>query len=166
MEEEEEAPDRLVTHVNNILDSIFRNVKVYINKQQIYNSNGLYSHNFYNFNIFKAAICEYEGVLDCEGYDHEEFFGEIMEALLSEPSFTRRMKNLSRPNGFTLYGQLGVDFFSISELLYPNLRVRLRLIGAKPNFYIFSDNPNFSRGIVDCSLYTRRFALKNDYHKK
>ena len=28
------------------------------------------------------------------------------------------------------------------------------------------DNPNVSLGIVDCSLYTRRIALKDDYHKK
>ena len=76
------------------------------------------------------------------------------------------MKMLSRPDGFMLYGNLGVDFFSISELLYPNMEVRLRLIRARPIFYIFSDNPNISHGIVDCSLYTRRFALENDYHKK
>ena len=31
---------------------------------------------------------------------------------------------------------------------------------------MFSDNPNVSLGIVDCSLYTRRIALKDDYHKK
>ena len=31
---------------------------------------------------------------------------------------------------------------------------------------MFSDNPNFSLGIVDCSLYTHRIALKDDYHKK
>ena len=29
-----------------------------------------------------------------------------------------------------------------------------------------SDNRNVSLGIVDCSLYTRRIALKDDYHKK
>ena len=29
-----------------------------------------------------------------------------------------------------------------------------------------SDNPNVSLTIVDCSVYTRRIALKNDYHKK
>ena len=28
------------------------------------------------------------------------------------------------------------------------------------------DNPNVSLGIVDCSLYTRRIAVKDDYHKK
>ena len=31
---------------------------------------------------------------------------------------------------------------------------------------MINDNPNVSLGIVDCSLYTRRIALKDDYHKK
>ena len=65
-----------------------------------------------------------------------------------------------------LYGKLGVDLFSTSELFYPNMKVRLRLIRARPNFYMISDNPNSSLGFVDCSFYTRRFALKDDYHKK
>ena len=46
------------------------------------------------------------------------------------------------------------------------MKVRLRLIRARPNFYMISDNPNVSLGIVDCSLYTRSIALKDDYHKK
>ena len=104
-------------------------------------------------------------VLHCEGYDYEDFPDEIMEVPLSEPFFTRRMKMLSRPDGFMLYGKLGFDFFCTSELLYPNMKVRLRLIRAKPNLYMISDNPNVSLGIVDCSLYTR-IALKDDYLKK
>ena len=31
---------------------------------------------------------------------------------------------------------------------------------------MISDNPNVSLGLVDCSLYTRRIALKDDYHNK
>ena len=73
---------------------------------------------------------------------------------------------LSRRDGFMLYVKLGVDFFSTSELLYPNMNVRLRLIRARANFYMISDNPNNSLGNVDCPLYTRRIALKDDYHKK
>ena len=65
-----------------------------------------------------------------------------------------------------LYGKLGTDFFSTSELLYPNMKIRLRLIRARPNFYMISDNPNVSLGTVDCSVYTRRIALKDDYRKK
>ena len=90
----------------------------------------------------------------------------ILETPLPDPFFTRRMKLLSRPESFMLYGKLGIDFFSTSELLYPNMKIRLRLIRARPNFYMISDNPNVSLGIVDCSLYTRRIALKDDYHKK
>ena len=168
-EEEEtavEEPVPLVTHVNNILHSIFSNVEVYINNQQIYNSNGLYAYKSYISNNFKGAISEYKGVLHCEGYDYEEFPVETMEAPLSEPFFTRRMKKLSRPDGFMLYGKLGVDFFSTSELLCPDMKVRLRLIRARPDFYMISDNPNVSLGIVDCSLYTRSIALTDDYHKK
>ena len=46
------------------------------------------------------------------------------------------------------------------------MKIRLRLIRARPNFHMISDNPNVSLGIVICSLYTRRIALKDEYHKK
>ena len=73
------------------------------------------------------------------------------------------MKMFSRPDGFMFYGKLGVDFFSTSELLYP---IKLRLIRPGPNFYLISDNPNLSIGIAAWSLYTRHFALKDEYHEK
>ena len=46
------------------------------------------------------------------------------------------------------------------------MKIRLPLIRARTNFCMISDNPNVSLGIVDCSLQTRRFALKDDYHMK
>ena len=46
------------------------------------------------------------------------------------------------------------------------MKIRLRLIRARPSLYMISDNPNVSLGIVDCSLYTRRIAIKDDCHKK
>ena len=146
---EEDSPVPLVTHVNNILHSIFSKVEVYIN-QQIYNSNGLYADKSYNSNNFKGAISEYKGVLHCEGYDFEEFPGEIMEAPLSEPFFTRRIKMHKRPDGFILYGKLRVDFFSTSQLFYLNMKIKLRPIGASLKFYMIIDNPNVSLGLVDC----------------
>ena len=164
-DDEEEEEVARVTYVNNIMHSIFSNVEVYINNQQIYNSKGLYAHKSYISNNFKTVISEYKGVLHCEGYDYEQDPEDISNPLL-DPFFTRRMKLLSRPDGFMLYENLGIDFFSTSELLYPNTKIRLRLIRARPNFYMISDNPNVSTGIVDCSLYTRRIALKDDYHKK
>ena len=164
-DDEEEDEVARVNYVNNIMRSIFSNVEVYINNQQIYNSNGLYAHKSYISNNVKAAISEYKGVLHCQGYDYEQD-PEVITNPLPDPFFTRRVKLLSRPDGFMLYGKLGTDFFSISELLYPNKKNKLRLIRARPNFYMISDNPNVSFRIVVCSLYTRRIALKDGYHKK
>ena len=126
----------------------------------------MYAHKSYISNNFKGVISEYKGILHCDGYDYEEFPDAVMEAPLSEHVSTRRMKMLSRPDGFMLYGRLGVDFFSTSKLLYPNMTIRLRLIRVRPNFYMISDNPNVSFRIVDFSPYTRRIALKDDYHEK
>ena len=76
------------------------------------------------------------------------------------------MKLLSRPDGFMLYGKLKIDFFSTSELLYPIIKTTMRQIRSTPSFYLISDHPNVSFGIMDCSLWTRLFALKGDYHRK
>ena len=89
-----------------------------------------------------------------------------MEVPLSETFFTRRLRMLTSPDCFMLYGKVGVDSFSTSDLLYPRIKVKLRLIRARPNFCRISDNLNVSLGIVDCLLYTCHFALKHDYGKK
>ena len=122
-------------------------------------------HTSYISNNLKAAISEYKGVLHCQGYDYEQDPEDISNPL-SDPFFTRRKKLLSRAEGFMLYGKLGINFFSTSELLYPNMKIRLQLFRASSNFYMISDNPNVGLGNVDCSLYTHRIALKDDYHKK
>ena len=61
-----------VTYANNIMHSLSSNVEVYINNQQIYNSNGLLAHKSYISSNFRAAISEYKGVLHLEGYDFEQ----------------------------------------------------------------------------------------------
>ena len=38
---------------------------------------------------------------------------------------------LIRPDGFLLFGKMGADFFSVSDLLYPK-KDKLQLIRARP----------------------------------
>ena len=64
---EEDAPVPLVTHVNNILHSIFSNVEVYINNQQIYNSNGLHAHTSYNFQQLQGSHLRIQGSFALRG---------------------------------------------------------------------------------------------------
>ena len=143
------------------MQPIFSNVGVYINNQQICTYNGLYAL----FEQLWGSHLWIQGILHCESYEYEHDPEDISNPL-PDPFSTRRMKLLSRPDGFMLYGKLGINFFATSQLLYPNMKIRLRLFRARPNFYVISDNPNVSLGIVDCSLYNRRIALKDDYHKK
>ena len=102
-----------ITHVNNILHSIFAHAEVYINNHQICNSNGLYAHKPHVSNNFKSALSDYKAVLHCERNDYEQDPGNLLES----PFFTRRRKLYSRPDGFMLYGKLGIDFLTTSELL-------------------------------------------------
>ena len=83
-DEEEQEEVARVTYVNNIMHSIISIVEVYINNQQIYNSNGFYAHKSYISNNFKAAISEYKGVLHCESYDYEQDPEDISNPL-SDP---------------------------------------------------------------------------------
>ena len=96
----------------------------------------------------------------------KNFLTKLWKRLCLNFFFTRRMNTLSRHDGLMWYGNLGVDFSSTSDLLYPNMKFTLRLIRARPIFCMISDNPNVSLGIVDCSLYARRIGLKDGYHKK
>ena len=159
IEEDEGVPH--FTHATNILLSIFSNAELYINNHKIYNWNGLYAHKSHISNKFKSTLSEYKGVLPCEGLDYKK----RPENLVEGSFFTTRIKMYSRPEDLMLYGKQGIYFLTTSELLYPNMKVRIRLIRARPIFCMVSENPNVSLGIVDCSLYFRRVMLKEDYHK-
>ena len=76
-----------------------------------------------------------KGVLHCEVYDYEQDPEDISNPL-PDPFLTRRMKLLSGPDVFMLYGKMVIDLFSTSELLYPNMKIRLRLILARPNLFL------------------------------
>ena len=68
----------------------------------------------------------------------------------------------SGPDSFMLYGKLGIDFFTTLDLLYPNMKVPIRLFRVRPTFYMISQDPNGTLAIVECSRYTRGVMLKKD----
>ena len=140
--------------------------EINVNIHQMNKLNRLYAHQSHKSNNVIGAISPVKGLLLWEVYGYEECPDKMMDALLSEPPF--REENGTNPQiyGFKLYGKLGVDFFSSSELLFSNIKVRVRIIRARPNFYMNNDNPSISVRTVDCSLYTRHIALKDYYHKE
>ena len=94
-------------------------MEVYINNQQTFSSNGLYAHKSYISIKLKAAISQYKEVLLCGDYDYEEDREDITNPQ-TDPFFTRRFKLLTRPDGFMLYGKLGLIF---SQLLNCSIQI-------------------------------------------
>ena len=52
-----------LTHVNNLLHPLISNCEVYLNNQQVYNSNGLYGHEALISNELNASTRNNEGIL-------------------------------------------------------------------------------------------------------
>ena len=101
-----------------------------------------------------------KGILACHGYSLEEY----PDAFDMHP-FTYRANFLGAELAFSLYGRLAIDLFTCEKLLLPKTKVRIKLIRARPNFYMLSDNPNVSLKIVDCSLFTRTILVAEPNHQ-
>ena len=72
LEENEGVPH--ITHVNNILHSIFSNAELYNKNHQIYRSNGPYAHKTQISNTFKSTLTDYKKDLHCQESPRRSFF--------------------------------------------------------------------------------------------
>ena len=101
-----------------------------------------------------------EGILARHGYELEKEPSDFEES-----SFIDREEELLLKNGTTYYGKLPIDLFQCEKLLLPNTKIRLKLIRARPSFYIISYNPHVSLKVPDCSFFTRRVVVNEVYHQ-
>ena len=150
----DEEPQTYLTYVSNLLHSLFSNFEVYFNNTMVYNANGLYPHKAQISNKFNSSAVSNKGILACHGYSFEEY----PEAFDMYP-FTDRANSLRSETTFSLYGRLAIDLFTCEKLLLAKTKVQIKLIRARPKFYMLSDNPNVKLKLVDCSLFTRRILV-------
>lgn len=145
--------------VNNFMHSLFSNCEVYLNNQQVYNSNGLYPHKAFISNEFSSTHVENLGMLQCHGFEFEAKPGDTTSA-----AFTKRQAAL-KTGSWTLYGKLSIDAFTCEKLLLPKTRVRIKLIRSRPNFHLICDKavPSGAIKISHASLFTRRVSVQEDY---
>ena len=164
-EEDEEPPVPLVTHVNNILHSIVTMLKfswkinIYTIQVDSMSTSPTIPKTSRRQSLSTWEFCIARGTI-------WTISGQIYGIVFAWTFFHKENEIAQRTRWlFLLLVKLGVDFSSNFQLLNPIMKLKLRQFRAGPNFYIFSDNRNVSLGIVGCSLYTRRIALKHDYHK-
>ena len=75
--------------------------------------------------------------------------------ILIKINFIDREEELLMRNGTSYNGQLAINLFQCGKFSLPNTKVRLKLIHARPNFYIISYNPHHCLEVINCSLFTR-----------
>ena len=102
-----------LTHVNNLLHSFFSNCEVYLNNQQVYNSNGLYGHKALISNEFNASTKNNAGILACHGYDFEKVPSDYEIS-----PFIDRVDELLLKDGVTFYGKFAVELFQCEKLSF------------------------------------------------
>ena len=90
-----------------------------------------------------------KGIVACHAYSFEDF----PDAFDLQP-FTDRANALGSGITFSLFRRLANNLFTCEKLLLPNTKVRIKLIRARPNFYLLSDELDVSLKllIVRCLL--------------
>ena len=98
--------------------------------------------------------------MTCHGYEIEKEPSDFEKS-----SFIDREEELLLKNGTTYYGKLAIDLFQCEKLLLSNTKVRLKLIRARPNFYMIFYNPQVSLKVIYCFLFTRRVVVNEVNHQ-
>ena len=139
---------------NNALHSLFSNCEVYFNNEQIYTSNGLYPHKAQISNEFSGTRGLKDSIGICQGYQYENIPNDFNSA-----PFTGKVMTVNTGEKM-FYGKLAIDVFTCDKFLLPNIKVRIRLIRSRPNFYLIStQTKNFHATIKEASLFTRVVAV-------
>ena len=144
--------------VNNFLHSLFSNVEVFLNNEQVHTSNGLYPHKAFLSNELSGTKGRKEAITIGQGYTYEANPNDKTAQVFID----RKTETLR--DEIEVYGPLAVDLFTCGKLLLPNVNVRIRLIRSRPQFYLFTDSTEeIQVKITAASLFSRQVAI--DEHK-
>ena len=126
----------------NTMHSLFLNRDFFYNIEQIYTSSRVYAHKAFISNEFsdtkgtKISICE------CQDYRYEK-----VPASFGDEHFISRKAKTNKE--ICSYGKLTNDVFKCNKILLTNVKIRLRLVRFRPNFYLITNqNKKFSCSIL------------------
>ena len=151
----EAADDAMFVNITN--HSLLSNCEVYFINEQVDTSNGLYAHKAFISNELSNTEGTENSICACQGYRYEKepaSFGD-------EPSFSRKTKT----EEICFYGKLTIDVSTCDKFLLPNVKIWLRLVRSRPNFYITNQNDNILCSTLQASLFTRQVVFDDRIFK-
>ncbi len=155
-----------VTHVNNLMHSLFSDVTLELNGTQVYTSNGLYAHKAFVSNEYSHNSSFKTSVLGCQGYILDDY-----PELLDTPQNQTRQAIIKTGTRQIFFGKLCLDAFTCDKLLIPGVNVRIRLTKSDADFVVIDamqidDNfrqvlSSYYPVISDVKLLVRKVAVDN-----
>ena len=98
--------------VNDIMHSLFPNLEVYFNNEQVYSSNGLYAQKSFLSNEFSGTQGTKDSISVCQVYLYEEQPNDVDDEAFNERKKTRTQEETN------CYGRLHADIFTSDKLLF------------------------------------------------
>ena len=145
--------------VNDTMHSLFSNCEVYFNNEQVYTSNGLYAHKAFISNEFSNSKGTKSFICACQGYRH----AKEPVSLRDEPLLSGKTK---KNEELCFYGKLAIDVLTCDNFPFPNVKIRLRLLPSRPNYYIIANqNIKFSCSFLQSFLFTRQVVIEDHFFK-
>ena len=143
---------------NNILHSLFSNVRLSLQGVEVSTANNLYPHKAYiETELSHPPECK-KGLLFCQGYEYEEDPSDIVGGV----AFVNR--RLAVGTTRNLYGKLAVDFLGTDKYILPGVEMRLNLTRASNDFVSLAQSGatnTYAIKIKRASVHVRKLELRN-----
>ena len=157
----------VVAPVNNMLHSMFSQIKIRLNDKDVENSNSYYHYKAYLENLLsygseaKKTFLTNEGWLDdtTSLFDVSALTVESEITAINQGLIDRRVK-FKKENVVELCGRIHSDVFSINKYLVNNVNVNLELFKNDPKIYFMGkDSDKFELILESAHLKVRRVTI-------
>ena len=160
----------IVAPVNNLLHSMFSQIKILLNDKAVENSNSYYHYKSYLENLLSYGSEAKRTFLVNEGWsdDTSSVFDETaLKTSTTEPIIAKvnkgyldRRRNFLNGNVVELCGRIHSDVFNINKYLLNNVNVSLELVKNDPKVYLMGDDAkDYKISIVSAHLKVRRVTI-------
>lgn len=144
--------------VNNLLQSLFSQVDVYLNQKSVTSQNNTYAYRAYietllNYGTSAKNSHLTSGLWYSDTAGEMDTIGDGNKGLKTRKQFTNTGKVVD------LLGPIHCDIMNQGKLILNGVEVRLRLVRSRNEFCLMDSTTNYSIHIVDASLMMRRVKL-------
>jgi hypothetical protein len=157
-----QADNQTVAPVNNIMHSLFSDVKLTVGNTQVEGGVHLYPYRAYMNNLLLFSKASKNEQLCASGY-YKDTAGSMGPAAANK-GYQNRLKLTSENKTIELCGPLCLDLCSQAKYILSQVPIHIKLTRAKPEFYLMRSGTdvkdNTARIVIDeATLYVRKVRV-------